>query len=268
MYQHLIFHQRGRDQMYKTWHTANGNQIIYTYSSGGSIVFADHIYPIQKGTLCFISSQCYHFTMPDQPAIYERSKILFSDQQLQSILQLESSHPAASLFSSKSAIYAHIPDEVQPEVEELYAQAARFEEFGPLGEFYFLTCVMRIIAYVNRYSLESLPAPSDFTAKCIGYINAHIAEPIHIDEICQAVNISKFHLCRRFKRATGLTVMEYVLKTRLTLAKNMLFNKNTTISEISRACGFSSLSYFCRVFQEEYGTSPMQYRKKSTQNNI
>ena len=59
----------------------------------------------------------------------------------------------------------------------------------------------------------------------------------------------------------GMTVMDYVLKTRIVLAKNMLEKENVSISEVSGRCGFSSESYFCRVFKESVGVSPLKYRK-------
>ena len=94
----------------------------------------------------------------------------------------------------------------------------------------------------------------------IEYINRHIFEHIGIDEICAAVHSSKYHFCRQFKNATGFTVMEYILKTRLILAKDMLLKNELTVSEISEKCGFSSVSYFSRVFRQEMGMSPLKYR--------
>lgn len=78
-----------------------------------------------------------------------------------------------------------------------------------------------------------------------------------------AVNISKYYFCRQFKERTGLTIMNYVLKTRIILAKNELKKTELSISEISQKYGFSSVSYFCRVFKEEERCSPLQYRKRN-----
>jgi len=58
-------------------------------------------------------------------------------------------------------------------------------------------------------------------------------------------------------------VMEYILKTRIVLAKNDLLKTNLSITEISEQNGFSSVSYFCRAFKEEEKLSPLQYRKNA-----
>ena len=73
--------------------------------------------------------------------------------------------------------------------------------------------------------------------------------------------MSKYHFCRVFKNNTGQTVMSYILKTRIVLARTMLKKENLTVSEVSRLCGFSSVSYFCRVFKEKTGVSPLKYKK-------
>ena len=56
--------------------------------------------------------------------------------------------------------------------------------------------------------------------------------------------------------------MNYILKTRIISAKNLMETTNLTIGQISQRCGFSSQSYFCRVFKEECGMTPLQFRDK------
>lgn len=94
------------------------------------------------------------------------------------------------------------------------------------------------------------------------YIREHIADPLNIDEICAAIHTSKYYFCRKFKSLTGLTVMNYILKTRIILACNMIEQGLRNMTHISEACGFSSPAYFSRVFKDEIGISPMQYKKR------
>ena len=60
-----------------------------------------------------------------------------------------------------------------------------------------------------------------------------------------------------------MTVMEYVLKTRLVMAKELLCKEKTSVTEVAARCGFSGLSYFSRVFKEETGLTPLAYRKQA-----
>jgi len=99
--------------------------------------------------------------------------------------------------------------------------------------------------------------------KAIDYINRNISMEIDIDRICAAINISKYYFCRQFKQHTGMTVMKYILQTRLILSKTDLKKTNLSVTEISGKYGFSSVSYFSRIFKEEEGCSPLQYRKRN-----
>ena len=122
---------------------------------------------------------------------------------------------------------------------------------------------MKLLLYLNKYSVESILSTTGFMAKSMDYINKNISNEIRVDDICTAVGISKYHFCREFKKNTGLTVMKYILQTRIVLAKNDLLKTKLSITEISERNGFSSVSFFCRVFKEEEKLSPLQYRKRA-----
>jgi AraC-like DNA-binding protein len=94
------------------------------------------------------------------------------------------------------------------------------------------------------------------------YINRNILSDITIDEICSAVHMSKYYFCRKFKESMGMTVMDYVLQTRIVLAKSILAKESMSITNVSEHCCFSSVSYFCRVFKEHTGKTPLEYRKQ------
>ena len=62
--------------------------------------------------------------------------------------------------------------------------------------------------------------------------------------------------------SSRLTVMEYILKTRVMLAKGMLSSTDEPVLRVSEECGFSSVGYFCRAFKSEVGLTPLAYRKE------
>ena len=114
---------------------------------------------------------------------------------------------------------------------------------------------------------KDIPCHFDNIQTSVEYINRHITEEIRIDQICAECYLSKYHFCRLFKEKIGLTVMQYILKTRVAMAKELLSESDLSITEISESCGFSSISYFSRAFKNETGVSPLQY-KKQTRSNV
>jgi AraC-like DNA-binding protein len=64
-----------------------------------------------------------------------------------------------------------------------------------------------------------------------------------------------------FKKATGLTFTDYLARTRIERAKNLLLNPNVRVSEVAYDCGFISLTHFNRIFKRVVGKSPTDYRR-------
>jgi AraC family transcriptional regulator len=114
---------------------------------------------------------------------------------------------------------------------------------------------------ISQNASEKTSHQFDNIQTAVEYINRHITEDISIDEISSACYLSKYHFCRIFKQKTGITVMEYILKTRIMMAKELLCGPKLSVTEISEACGFSSISYFSRAFKNETGLSPLQYKQ-------
>ena len=261
----IIFHQVGMDGYYKTWHTTGKNMLLYMHSHGGTIVTTEKNCPIQKGGLCFIGANKFHYTLPDDPKEYDRSKVFISNEQLESILKLFPGElNMDAVFSPTSLVCTQLDAEEQRLAQRIFKEISDHSDDKHYGEAVLLSGYMRLLVCLNRGKNENAVAPADVMQKAVEYINRNIADNITIDDICAAVHMSKYHFCRKFKKTTGLTVMDYVLETRIVAAKNMLTNEPAPVSEISGKCGFSSISYFCRVFKESTGMSPLQYRKVNT----
>lgn len=251
-----VLHEVGRDAHFKLWHALSDeeNMIIYFHSDGGSIVTDERVYPIKSGALCFIGAGKYHYTMPNDPSVYDRSKMFFSSELLHGIVSLATDGKSFSGFTYDSLIYAEIPDTERASVEGTFLEAKE-ETSGAIE----VSAVSRLLHYIEKYSVNA-EASVGTLGGAIDYINKNLFKDISIDEICREVHISKYHFCRRFKSAMGMTVMDYILKTRIIHAKEMLKKESASVTEVSERCGFSSVSYFCRVFKESVGVSPLKYR--------
>ena len=260
----IMYHERGRDKLYKIWHTTNKPMIIYTYTDGGSIVFADKMFPIKRGALCYIDASAVHYTMPAIPSEYDRSKIFLPFENMQGLLaSLPKDGEMRRLFSDSSAVYAQIPDHLFEMVENIYREAFDAGQSGNCFDETVTSAFLRLMICLKKYTVQYISAPDDVLSKAISYINVHYREEITLDGLCEYIHISKYHFARKFKNSMGMTVMEYIRATRIESAKNMLASSNMRIEEISEACGFSGLSYFSQIFRASVGMSASQYRKNA-----
>ena len=73
---------------------------------------------------------------------------------------------------------------------------------------------------------------------------------------------SKEHVCRVFKKHFGITMTEHLNRQRLELATNLLSYSDKSVLSISMELGFSSVSYFNKIFKQRYNLSPLEFRKK------
>lgn len=96
----------------------------------------------------------------------------------------------------------------------------------------------------------------------IEYINVNFADIHSIEQIANHFYISKYHLCRVFKNAMNITVIDYLNNIRIKNACDYLINTDKGVLEISQLCGFNSSEYFSNVFKKFTTLSPSEYRKK------
>ena len=258
----VICREIGRDAHYKIWHKTEKNMFLFVHSGGGSIVTKDKSYPMESGTLCFIGQEKYHYTFPDIPEEYERSKIFISSDELRSLLKtLRGAPQFLEAFSERQIHIGTLSKEDIQRVDGIFDvldQAAAPSEIFQ-AELY--SSVLQLIVLLCKNTDTTAKENLGAIQIAVEYINDHITEDINIDRICASVYMSKYHFCRLFKEKMGLTVMEYLLKTRIMMAKEMLSLGDLSVTEISEACAFSSVSYFSRVFKSETGVSPLQYKK-------
>lgn len=98
--------------------------------------------------------------------------------------------------------------------------------------------------------------------KMLQYVNANYNRSISLQEMADFMYMAPSSFSRFFKKTVGTNFIEYVNQLRLHFALQDLCYTNNSITWISEAHGFTNASAFCRVFKDEYGESPMSYRKK------
>ena len=87
---------------------------------------------------------------------------------------------------------------------------------------------------------------------------------VGLDEILEPFHFNKSYLCRRFRQYTGYTMTEYLNRIRLQQAAFQLQYTDNTILSVCNNVGFSSISYFNKLFKQTYGVSPKTFRKNRT----
>jgi len=112
----------------------------------------------------------------------------------------------------------------------------------------------------NQVLVRQQNAEPPMITRAKDFISKNQGEALSLGQVAKAVNTSTFYFCKMFKKATGLNFTDYVSRTRIEKAKNLLLNPNLRVSEIAFEVGFQSLTHFNRVFKKIVGESPTEYR--------
>lgn len=89
----------------------------------------------------------------------------------------------------------------------------------------------------------------------------NLDRPITLEEIAQRVNISKYYLCRQFKKVYGISPIQYHLYARIDRAKWLLIHTDKSLTTIASEVGFDDIYSFSRAFKNRENISPSKYRK-------
>ena len=111
---------------------------------------------------------------------------------------------------------------------------------------------------VKNHSLEKYSA---IVKECILYIELHYMEPLTLEQITKLLNISNSYLSTLFRKEYGITITDFIYRTKLQHAIQLLNTSNLSIKEIAMNCGFDDINYFSRVFKKYQHQTASAYRK-------
>lgn len=119
-----------------------------------------------------------------------------------------------------------------------------------------------VILLLRLTSSKVEPVNTGKIRKIVRYLNDHYVDDINLDDLAAHFFISKYHLCREFKKYTQNTIVEYLNFVRIIHAQRLFMESSDNISEIAQAVGFSSLTHFERVFSKLTGQRPNERRRE------
>ena len=151
------------------------------------------------------------------------------------------------------------------------ALKADLESQRPGGRLYAETMATALAVHILRnYSIHThqpvhasgglSPTPLKLV---MDYINDYLDQELSLEELAAIAQLSAFHFCRAFKRSTGVTPHQYVIRQRVERAKQLLKDGKLGIAEVAIACGFTHQSHLNRHFKRLTGVTPKQFSQLS-----
>jgi AraC-like DNA-binding protein len=85
------------------------------------------------------------------------------------------------------------------------------------------------------------------------------AAQVTIQQLAAAVHLSSGHLSRVFRRTTGMTLEQFLIRQRIELAKQALLDPRLNVAEVAERCGFCNPAYFASVFRKYVSCTPREF---------
>ena len=104
---------------------------------------------------------------------------------------------------------------------------------------------------------------ADVTEKIKKYVKDHIQEEISMGDIAEVVYLNPQYMVRLFRKQEGISILEYITNTRVSMACDLLRETDYSINQVAGLVGYANYSYFSRVFKKITGKSPQEYKKES-----
>lgn len=145
---------------------------------------------------------------------------------------------------------------------------AELESAGLSGRLYAESLANVLAIHLLRHYTTSASLVPRFSGGLSGqrlrqvkdFIEANYANDLRLEELAHEAGISSFHFAREFKKSTGTTPHQYLIKYRIEQAKLLLAESELPLTEVGLRSGFSHQSHFTRLFHRLTGTTPQSYR--------
>lgn len=256
-----LFHLRDAQGIQTDYHYHEFCKLLLLYSGSGSYTVEGHRYLLKPGDLVLLGSHCVHRPEFDPELPYERVILYISP----AFLQRESAG-ACQLEDCFSGDQGHVLRLPEARRQRLFSMIADLEqELSDARIGREIACngiLLQLLVEIARSRQQASTQhpepihPTDKTVLAIlSYLESHLTEELTIDDLADRFYLSKFHMMRRFRQETGLTIHNYLSERRLFLARDLLA-QGMASTEVCYRAGFGSYSSFSRAYSKLFGTTP------------
>ena len=243
-------------------------ELLLPLTSPGNIFVNDQVYPLCRGTLYLIGENTLHRTISD--GSHARYVLHISRQTLS---DLSTSQTDFMQLTKQNFSRSTMDNEQMIGLIEQFQALERNKNDGRFGSDIrqigaLLDLLIQVAPILNAATAGESIQNKNFirVSPILDYIRDNLTEPLTLDQIANEFYISKHYLCRIFKTATGFSVMEYIIYSRVLRARQLL-KEGVSVQQAGERSGFSDNSHFIRTFGHLTGTSPGRYAREYQHQN-
>lgn len=244
-------------------HDHSAVEILLTMEGSVTYTIDDTAYQVRKGEVLIIPPDMPHALSMEEGS--SRYLFLFEPD---AILDMRDIKSMAAHFHRPF----HLRDgsEAHVRIRELLLRARdAYDKRELMWNTVCYSCILRVYAtlgqrYLSGVRLRSADGTrnvdSEVITAAMTYINNHYREDLCLEDVARFAGFSRYYFSRSFKKQTGYSFKDYLCQKRLQVAMDMLIRTNRPMRDVAMESGFGSVATFNRVFRENKGCTPTQYR--------
>ena len=230
-------------------HLHTSAELLYIEKGEAALTTGTLEYKLSKGDFVFIMPSMLHCIVPsdEEATVYV---INIKNELISDIIKRYSGlRPASPVLKAMN-----VPSSL------LYALSELSTERDKNIAHSWINLMVNIVTSKLRFAEIHDGVTSDLSNKVLTYLSIHFREQISLDNLAEAMGVSRFHLSHLFSNKLGIGFKEYLNNLRVECAKSILRSTDIPVSEIYEASGFENQRTFNRVFRDATGQSPRNYR--------
>ena len=260
-------------------HKHNFIEIVYINSGSARHYMDDINYEVRKGDLIIVNYGVPHAFIPidDSEEAFSTYDLLFTTELFEitgidsyDFSALASSYLFYSLFSdgeslnnSLNLIRSASKDfgELCSKIYEEYT--GRKSGFMNMIRAYLIQLITKIFREIDRKTTNTTTREQkEVVNKAIDYMKQNFNTPINLDNLVADIFFSKDYFRQLFKTTTGMSITDFIQKTRIDEASKLLLTTKRSVFDIAGDCGFMDIKFFYKTFKKITGKTPSEFRKE------
>ncbi len=238
-------------------------EFLFVTSGKVKAIFDDSETIAKKGEIIFINSKAPHSTEfmengTSHILIQFKTPSVLESELKYLVEMLKTTTVSGFVFKKNDPDYAETSKIIMGMAENNEIQSIS-NSYYMMSEIYLMLSVLHKRGFLPDASSLDMALVNKILP-VLNFVDENYNEQISLNDMADSINLNKDYFCRLFKKATGITPVEYLNFVRVSKAEK-LFKTDMNLSEIAFSTGFSSVAYFNRTFNKYKNCSPSKYRK-------
>lgn len=236
----------------------------------GRLLIDGEEFLLRAGSGIFVNSRQLHLGLTDEVTPCEFFAIVFAPELLGQAEGDRIMHQYVTPVLSREVVLPILLDGAEPWQKRVLALAAQIRTtymrgalgFEPMVKALLLQVWSELFVHRTQGLLPSAQTDIEGIKSAMEFIRENYAQPLTLQDMATAANMSRSHFCRRFSAVMQVSPFTYLTEIRIDNARRMLCKRDMVVSQIAALCGFNSFSYFSVRFKAVVGCSPSDYAKR------